>query len=200
MSVYSCLKYVCWMILGPGTSISSGNTIWNHKGISQLFDHHWFLSTTEYRRKKRVHECMWCYYLPVESYEGQLRLSASVQLSVISVFSSVQFVFVCDHSWWSTLPQVQSPAGCRCSLSSQSPPSNRWGGPSVFATLLINVTLRTRCVEVTACSPCVSLTGLRGLVETQSRQLCQPVSRPRGAAWESGPQAKSQAQGTFVCD
>lgn len=45
----------------------------------------------------------------------------------------------------------------------------------------------------------LSLLGLWGLVETQSRQRCQPVFCPRGASWQSGPQTKPQTQGVCVC-
>lgn len=63
----------------------------------------------------------------------------SIYISVISIYSSSPetfsgvhfslslYVHVCGHfSWLLTLPPVRSPADCHCSLSSQSPPLNRW--------------------------------------------------------------------------
>lgn len=120
-------------------------------------------------------------------------------------------------SWLLTLPPVRLPVDCRSSLSSQSLPLNRWD-LHVFMTSLLSLHLAVLAVTLntiplakpththahthTHSHLCFffSLSGLWGLAETQSRQLCQPVSCPRGATWEGGPQTKSQAQGMWWCE
>ena len=116
-------------------------------------------------------------------------------------------------SWLLTLQPVRLPVDCRSSLSSQSPPLNRWELQVFMFTFTSlccigsDITLylwRTHTHTHTHTQShlclCFSLSGLWGLAETQSRQLCQPVSCPRGATWEGGPQTKSQAQGMWWCE